>query len=43
MASQGRNYVNFFDEGGGGGGLCKSWTFYPGQYSDVSKGSTKTE
>ena len=39
MASQGRNYVNFFD----GGGLCKSWTFYPGQYSDLSKGSTKTE
>ena len=27
----------------GGGGLCKSWTFYLGQYSDLSEGSTKTE
>ena len=23
--------------------LCNSWTFYPGQYSDLSEGSTKTE
>ena len=32
---------NFF--GGGGGGLCKSWTFYPGQYSDLSEGATKNK
>ena len=31
---------------GGGGGLgerCKSWTSYPGQYSDLSEGATKTK
>ena len=25
------------------GGLCKAWTYYPVQYSDLSEGSTKTE
>ena len=24
-------------------GLCKSWTFYPGRYSDFSEGATRTE
>ena len=27
----------------GGGGLCKSWTFYPGQYSDLTEGATKNK
>ena len=26
-----------------GGGLCKSWTFYPGQYLDLSEGATKKQ
>ena len=34
---QGRHHKNFF------GGLCKSWTFYPGQYSDLRESSTKIE
>ena len=28
---------------GGGGGPCKPWTSYLGQYSDLKKGATKTE
>ena len=35
---QGRHHVNLF-----GRGLCKSWTFSPAQYLDLSEGSTKTE
>ena len=27
----------------GGGGYVKSWTSYPGQYSDLSEGATKTK
>ena len=36
---QGRHHINFF----GGGVYIKSWTSHPGQYSDLSKGSTKTK
>ena len=28
---------------GEGGGLCKSWTSYPGQHSDLSEGAPKTK
>ena len=38
--NQGRHHVNIF---WGGGGLCKSWTSYPGQYADLSEGATKTK
>ena len=43
--NQGRDHVNifFFGGGGGGGGAGKSWTSYPGQYADLSKGATKTK
>ena len=27
----------------GGGGYIKSWTSYPGRYSDLSEGATKTK
>ena len=40
VGEQGRHHINFF---GWGGGLCKSWTFYPEQYSELIEGSTKTE
>ena len=36
---QGWHHVNFF----GRGELCKSWTSYPGQYSDLSEGATKAK
>ena len=29
--------------GGGGGGFVKSWTSYPGKYSNLSEGVTKTK
>ena len=35
--TKGRHQVNSLGE------LYKSWTFYPGQYSDLSEGSTKTK
>ena len=31
------------EEGGGGGDFVKSWTPYPGKYSDLSEGATKTK
>ena len=29
--------------GGGGEGFVKSWTTYPGKYSDLSEDATKTK
>ena len=37
---QGRHHVHFFGEGGG---LCKSWASYPGQYSDFNEGAKITK
>ena len=38
-AEQGRHHVG---GGVGGGGFLKSWTLYPGKYSDLSEGAAKT-